>query len=118
MTKMFIRRPFHEFKLPNQFRTNPAAVLHLFGRQAQTPAPGSLFRQVRKRTFPGCQFTETVVQLLSQYRGKSVAGSTRIKELCAFVISEDNRIEALGADRVAADDKLLPLVDPHLAPGA
>src|SRR5579859_6745689 len=118
MAKVFIWCPFYEFKLPNQFRTNPATVLHLLRGQTQAPAPGSLFWQICKRTFRDFQCTKALMQLLSQYWGEPVASPACIKELCAFVIAEDHRVEVPWTDCVAANDKFLTFVDPHFAPGA
>ena len=41
----------------------------------------------------------------------------RLDQLFAIVVAEDERIECLRADGVAANHKLLALVDAHLQPG-
>ena len=48
----------------------------------------------------------------------AIAGPSRIHQLGVLIIADDQRVEILQRRCVAADDQFLPLVHPHLLPGA
>jgi hypothetical protein len=116
MTKVILWRPLHKLKLPNQHRLQPSTFLHLLRGKPRAPAPRPFLRQVHERALRGLQPAEPPIQLLRESRREAVPGPSRVQEAVAFVVAEDQRVEPFRAAGVAADDELLPLIDPHLLP--
>src|SRR5688572_23820984 len=116
MTKMVFARPFQKFKLADEDRFDPAALLHLLGSKALSPATAFTLRQIRKRTFIDLKRSKLPHQRSTRSCREAIAGSRGIYKLLSFVIPEHQRIECCAANRVTAYDKFLSCVDPHLLP--
>src|SRR5437763_12616446 len=114
---MVVGRPFDVFELPHQHWLQPAAFLHLSGGEALPPAAASRLWQVHERTLRDLQTLQATIQLFSSSRRESIAGSCGIQKPVAFIVSEDQGVKVPGAGCIPANHKLLPLADPHLAPG-
>ena len=65
MPEVIVGRPLREFKLANQNRLQPAAVLHLRRREACAPPAASRLGKVRERTFLDLQRPQFLKQLLA-----------------------------------------------------
>jgi hypothetical protein len=53
--QMVVWRPFDELKIGYQYRPQPAALLHLVGRESVTPASAVSLGQIRKRAYGALQ---------------------------------------------------------------
>src|SRR6478752_5203546 len=106
--------PFNEFKLTDQYRLDPPTIGHLSSCQASAPTSGFLLRQVDKRASFHFQSTETLHQRFPDLGGEAIARPGRVQQLDLLVIAEDESVERGSPDCVAANDKLLTLVDTHL----
>ena len=112
--------PVHsrELDLGDQHRLEPPAVLHFRRRQARTPSTALRFREIHERAILDLQPAEFLEQLLPDDRREPVASARGVHQAVAFVVSEDERVEGLRSNRVAANHELLPAVDAHLLPSA
>src|SRR5579871_5284848 len=118
MPQVAIGRPLYELKLCDQHRLKPTALLHLLGGQTISPATGPRLGKVGKGTLGGLEAVESSEDLLARSRCEPYASSASIDEPVTFVVAKDQRIEVPRHGSVAAHDKLLPLVEAHLAPSA
>jgi hypothetical protein len=83
-----------------------------------TPSTALRFGEIRKRAIFDFQSTEFLEQLLADDRRKPVSSACGVDQTVTLVVSEDERVERLRPDRVAANHKFLSAVDAHLLPGA
>src|SRR6185436_3758907 len=99
-----------------QHRLQPTTVFHLCCRQARTPSAALRLREIHERAILDFQPAEFLEQLVPDDRRKSVSSACGVNQTVALVISEDERVERLCPNRVAANDELLPAVDTHFLP--
>src|SRR5688572_1021880 len=114
---MIIRRPFGEFKFPNQHGFEPPAFLHLLGSQSLAPASASRFRQIDKGTVRSLESSKPFGQLHPRKRREAVASPGHVNQIVSLVITEDQSVESAHPNRVPTDDELLSLINAHLSPG-
>jgi hypothetical protein len=65
----------------------------------------------------GLQRLQASVQLFPERWSKAIPSTRSIKQLAVFV-TQHQRIKCLATNRVSTNDKLLPLLDPHLLPSS
>src|SRR4029077_13436844 len=87
-------------------------------RQTRTPPAALGLRQIHERAILYFESAELLEQLLADDGSKSVSSACGVNQTIALVVSEDERVERLRPDRVAANHKFLPAVDAHFLPGA
>ena len=109
MTEVIVAGPFQELELPHQYRLQPAATRHLRLRQSLSPSAALLFRQIHERAVANLEAAELPEQLRAHGRRETIARARDVDQPVIFVVAEDQRIERLRADRVAADHELLSL---------
>src|SRR5688572_28056506 len=111
MPKMVLAGPLQKLDLRDQRRFQPPAVLHLCRRQTRSPSSALRLRQVGERAVGDLQPFELLQQLDPRRGREPVSSARRLYQPIAVVVPEDQRVEALATDRVAADDELLTAVD-------
>ncbi len=80
--------------------------------------PGAGFWQIDERADLGLQRGELRVESAAACRNKPGANTGAEMETVASVEANQDSIEAVSPWRLAADDKLLRKLDPHLGPSA
>src|SRR5687767_14681747 len=116
MAQVILAGPFEELDLGDQHRLQPSAVLHLGGRQTRTPATALRLWQIHERAILDFESAEFLEELLPDYWREAVTGARHVDEAVALVVAQDQGVKGPGADRVAADHKLLTPIDAHLLP--
>jgi len=117
MPQVIFPRPFQELDLRDQHWLQPPAVLHFRCRQASTPPAALCLREISRRAILDFQPAQFLEQLLPHDRREPVAGACSVDQPVALVVPEDEGVERLRPNRVAANHKLLRAVDTHSLPG-
>src|SRR4051794_1531324 len=112
---MSIGCPFSEFDLGNEKRFDPNATFHFFPRERPLRAP--FFRQVVKWAGVGLEALESPRDITAHMRYEPVAHLGDVNQPVTVVISDDEGIKRTSGS-IAADDKLLPLIELVFNPGA
>src|SRR5262245_32531618 len=118
MPQMIVGRPLEKFELTHERWLQPAALRHLRFREALAPSPALRFRKIGERALGDSQTLQFFEELYACRRREAVARARNIYEPAALVVPKDECVERVRTWRVAADDEFLPLVHPHLHPGA
>ncbi len=118
MTEMVVGGPFQKPELRDGFRAEPYAVLHLCSCQPLSPSSCAGFRQIDEGANPVFERCELRVNGSAACRNEPGANAGAEVEAVASVEANQDSIEAVSSWRVAADDKLLSKLDPHLGPRA
>src|SRR5260370_863613 len=111
-------RPVRVLYLRDKLRLQPAAFGHLVGRETLTPPALVALGQVRKGAGLYFELVETLENLHPKSRDETGPDARNVDEVVALVIADDERVEVLAGRDIAADHKLLSLVDTHFYPSA
>src|SRR5688500_5193602 len=103
MPQMILSRPLEKLDLSDEDRSQPPTVLYLRRRQARTPSAALRFREIHEGAILDFQPAELLEEPLPHDRRESVSSARGVYETVAFVVSEDERVERLRPDRVAAN---------------
>src|SRR5450432_293686 len=116
MAQVVVRGPLDKFKLSDQPRFQPSALLHFFRGQALAPAAGVLLWKVGEGARLDFEFRKTLKDLRPEQGRKTVSRSRRVQQSSFLEVSNHQGIKTSGTRGVASNDEFLALVDPHLLP--
>src|SRR5262249_24188354 len=122
VSQMTLGGPLDEADLRGERRLHPAHFFHLLWRHAAAPVCRASGRQIGKRTSIRLERLEMRGDVAAQMRSESGAdlrGEAQHASRAAgwrglsraIVVADDERVDAVGARAVSADDELLLLVE-------
>jgi hypothetical protein len=110
-------RPFDEGDLADQFRGDPAALLHFLCSQRLGPPRRLLLGQVFKRAVDNSQLLESREDFVPSSQHEAILHLRDKDELFVFVNAYEQCIEPMGTGNVTANDEILAAVRAELDPG-
>src|SRR5262249_39377369 len=113
-----VARPLDERDLDDQRWLHPAEPLHLLRRNAFTPVAALRVGQVGEWTPRRLERPQQFEQRRALLRRQARPNLPGVEQLAPLVVAGQQRVERAAQRRVAADDELLPPIEPHLHPGA
>src|ERR1041385_395046 len=116
MAQRAVARPFDERHLDHEPRAEPEQGFHVLRRDALAPMAGLAVGQIDERTSFHFEADHAFHDVAPAARRQSGAYLTRVVELPALVIADEERLERRPARLESADDELLAPVEFHFYP--
>src|SRR5438046_7086627 len=96
---MIVGRPFEEFDFSNELRLEPAAFLHVLGRQAFAPSALTRFEKTPKRGLGDQQTFKIREERPPRSWAKTVPNAARVHQITSPVIPDQDRVEGCEPGR-------------------
>ena len=110
--------PLQELNTRDELGPYPHALFHVRRGEPVAPAAFVCFGQIDERTLVHDQGLEPCEHLAPGGRHEAVAHLGDVDQILPVVIADDNRVHAVRAGNIAADDQLLACVQSVFGPGA